>query len=147
VTNKGGIAISTEDCVTEIRIPLTMLAFGATFHPPLVTGGRGGDLESGERVDDLEARLFKVAPVPGGDRELVHESRGRDQAVLDRHGEALRSEIGEKPGPAQTCGRFPGKAVDTLDSVFEPALQPCTALPARQQEDAVADLAEDDRID
>ena len=102
---------------------------------------------SEEWIDDFYAGLLEIVPVPGGDRNPVDKGSCCDQAVFDRHRLAAPPKIGEKLSPAQSSGRIPGETMDALDTVLKPPLQPVAALARREQQNAEADLSDDDRID
>jgi len=99
------------------------------------------------RVDELYARGREVSVVERCDREVVRE-RGRcNQAVFDRHRAASSTQVGKQLRPSQTSVCVPTETVQAGCAFVEPALKAAPALPAGEQQNAKAQLAEDDRVD
>ena len=103
--------------------------------------------QSVEGIDDLDASLLEVCAIACRDGQAVHQSRCGDQTVLDRHGAARCTKVGQKLGPSEAGLRFPWQAAESLHAGVEPLLQTCAALPTRKQQNAKPDLADDEGID
>jgi hypothetical protein len=76
----------------------------------------------------------------------MDERRRSDQAVLDGYGQARSAKVGEKLCPGEAGGCVPRKANDPGHTPVEPAFQSPPAFPSRQQVNAEADLAQNDRV-
>jgi hypothetical protein len=96
---------------------------------------------------DRTRRAAKVAYVARDGREFVLQCRGRDQAVLDGHGTPMSAQLGEQLRPAQAGFGTPGQTEKLGHALFKPPFEAPAALAGRQQVNAEANLAEDDRVD
>src|SRR2546428_733871 len=77
----------------------------------------------------------------------MHESRGSNETVFDRHRASGRTKRGKQLRPSHPRLRLPRQAVQPLNAFVKPPFQPSSALPLGQEKDAEPDFAEDERVD
>jgi hypothetical protein len=101
---------------------------------------------SSEGVDNAEAGFLEIDAVSRDDRQAVDQRRGGDEAVFDGHSVPGGAKTCEQLRPSQACLRLPRQTTKLLDARVEPTLEAGTPPSVAQQENAEAQLAEDDGI-
>src|SRR5262249_20559153 len=110
----------------------------------LVTSGSFQGLLEG--VDNAEAGFLEIDAVSRDHHQVVDQCRGGDKAVFDGHGAPGGTKTREQLRPPQARLRLPRQTANPLDARVEPPLEAGTPPSVAQQENAEAQLAEDDRI-
>ena len=110
-------------------------------------GGELRDSASRERIHHLDTARLEVSCIAGGQDESVHEGRRRDEAVLDLHRLAEPSETRQERRPAKSRVGVPRHALHPPPDVVEPPFEVPPTPAGRQDENAEAQLSQDDRID
>ena len=69
-----------------------------------------------ERIENRHTRLLEVRRIPSDDRQSVHEGRGRDETVLDRHGTPCRAKRYQQRGPSEPGVHVPRETLEPFNT-------------------------------
>src|SRR5262249_24411463 len=88
-----------------------------------------------------------IAGIASNDCEILNKSGSGDQAILDGHCIARRTQVGQQLSPAEPRRRIPRQTRELRDALFEPLFQSLAAFAGRKEMNTKPNFAENDRVD